>query len=88
MGKCKRAHSNVISFIISAIYCGKLDHVEYGGVKVKYYTVGSKAFFYCNKGYKLYGEPHRVCEYDGQWGGEYPVCKRKYPCIQDEHKDN
>ena len=45
---------------------------------MKSYIVGSKAYFYCNKGYKLYGEPHRVCEYDGQWGGEYPVCKRKH----------
>ena len=60
-----------------AIKCGDLDHIQYGSVKITTYTVGSKAHFHCDKGYKLYGEPWRVCQYDGQWGGKYPVCKRK-----------
>ena len=64
-------------FVFAAIKCGDLDHIQYGGVKITTYTVGSKAHFHCDKGYKLYGEPWRVCEHDGQWGGKYPVCKRK-----------
>ena len=63
---------------LTAIKCGDLDHIQYGGVRISTYTVGSKAHFYCNKGYKLYGEPWRQCLYDGRWGGKYPVCKRKH----------
>ena len=67
----------IYDFNTSAIKCGDLDHIQYGGVRTTTYTVGSKAHFYCNEGYRLYGEPWRQCQYDGKWGGVYPVCKRK-----------
>ena len=65
-------------FYVTAIRCDDLDNIEYGGVKLSSYHPGSRAWYYCNKGYKLYGDAHRQCLYNGEWDGKAPVCKRKY----------
>ena len=65
--------------IITAIICHKLAAIPYGGVKVSSYKHGSRAQYYCNKGYKLYGDEYVECLHTGYWGGKTPVCKRK--CI-------
>ena len=64
---------------ITAIYCPTLDDIKYGGVSLddKDRKADSKAHYYCNKGYKLVGDPWRKCQYDGYWGGKEPVCKRR-----------
>ena len=66
-----------MSFFITAIYCPNLYNIKYGGVKVSGKTPDSKAYYYCNKGYKLVGDPWRKCQYDGYWGGKEPVCKSR-----------
>ena len=62
---------------IAAIVCHDLDDIKYGGVKLSSKHYGSRAQYYCNKGYKLYGDEYRNCLYTGYWGGKAPVCKRK-----------
>ena len=63
--------------MIAAIVCHDLDDIKYGGVKLANKHYGSRAQYYCNKGYKLYGDEYRDCLYTGYWGGKAPVCKRK-----------
>ena len=35
---------------------------------------GSQLFYECNPGFTLLGNKMRVCEGDGWWSGESPVC--------------
>ena len=61
---------------VAAIPCPKVIAPEYGYVKVRGYGTGSKVVYYCQYGYKLYGDGHITCDY-GLWKGTPPVCKRK-----------
>ena len=63
--------------VFTAIKCPELDDIEYGGVKVTSNKVGSRANYYCRKGYKLVGDDHRVCLKTSYWSGMEPVCKRR-----------
>ena len=67
----------VVNNIYTAIKCRDLDDIRYGGVRLTGNKVGSRANYYCDKGYKLVGDDHRVCLKTGHWGGKMPVCKRK-----------
>lgn len=67
--------NNLCSY--TGITCPKIDAPDYGTVKVSDSTYGSRAVYVCNRGYELYGENYRTCEYNGKWGGKAPVCKRK-----------
>ena len=37
--------------------------------------VGSSAIYTCVSGYQLVGASNRVCQPDGKWSGEKPVCQ-------------
>ena len=73
-------YSNVNCLFITAIYCPVPDGIKYGVVRLddKDRKPDSKVHYQCNKGYRLYGNPWRKCQYDGYWGGKAPVCKRKF----------
>ena len=68
----------MLGFFIIGIICPHLDDLQYGSVNVSSYYPDSRVHYYCNKGYKLVGDPYRVCLYDGTWNKKTPVCKSKY----------
>ena len=68
----------MLGFFTKGIICPHLDDLQYGGVNVSSYYPDSRVHYYCNKGYKLVGDPYRVCLYDGTWNKKAPVCKSKY----------
>ena len=37
---------------------------------------GQEAFYVCDPGYVLMGDPSRSCRLDGAWSGTDPVCRR------------
>ncbi len=59
------------------VSCDPLMDIRSGKVVLTGTTVGSTATYSCNKGYVLFGEQTRTCQYSGQWSGEEPYCERK-----------
>ncbi|RWS04130.1 P-selectin-like protein [Dinothrombium tinctorium] len=60
--------------------CSALDAPEYGtkaGVCDEGAPVGSTCTFFCNNGYRLRGEQRLVCQPDGSWDEEIPICIRQ-----------
>lgn len=51
------------------IGCGKPPFLKNGYIKYKSTSVRSKAYHFCNKGYRLKGDHVRVCQYNGYWSG-------------------
>ncbi|XP_048467918.1 C4b-binding protein beta chain-like isoform X2 [Rhincodon typus] len=41
-------------------------------------TLGSKAVFYCDNGYRIVGRNYRMCEASG-WTGQVPTCEKISP---------
>ena len=56
--------------------CKDLDDPEYGEVWQSGTKVGSIAKYSCDKGFKLVGDSKRQCQYNGEWSGDEPVCKK------------
>lgn len=63
---------------IAAIACPKLEDLQYGLYIASGYTFGHEVRYKCKLGYILTGGAVRKCLATGKWGGEAPVCKRKY----------
>ena len=61
------------------INCSQLDNPMNGLVQVSGTTIGSRADYKCNSGFKLEGVAWRRCQDNGEWTGEAPVCKSKIP---------
>jgi len=59
------------------IDCGVLYAPANGAVELTGTFLGDKATYNCNPGYVLKRQAIRVCQVDGEWSGEEPVCKRK-----------
>ena len=59
------------------INCGFLSAPLYGNVQVRHTTVGSTATYFCDRGFVLIGYVSRICQSDGRWSGEAPICNRK-----------
>lgn len=54
--------------------CAVLTDPANGIVKFGSTSVGSTAAYACDKGYILEGSAVRVCQQDGAWSGQEPVC--------------
>ena len=61
------------------ITCSELQDPMNGLVQVNGTTIGSRADYKCNSGFKLEGVAWRRCQDNGEWTGEAPVCKSKMP---------
>ena len=61
------------------ITCSELEDPKNGSVRVSGTTIGSRADYKCNSGFKLEGVAWRRCLDNGEWTGEAPVCKSKIP---------
>ena len=40
-------------------------------------VAGSVATYFCDAGFELVGNSIRICEEDGNWSGEAPICAGK-----------
>ena len=67
-----------VTFELTALKCHRLSAPQYGRVRTKTYTVGSKSEYSCIYGYRLVGKSTRTCQYDEQWSGKAPICERMY----------
>ncbi len=74
---------HVLCKSLLGVDCGRLRDPRYGDVDFSTTTFESKATYSCNKGFILVGVKTRVCQANGKWSGDMPVCKRK--CIQSLH---
>ena len=57
------------------IRCGRLSNPTNGRVTISEDTVGGRATYTCNSGYDLFGSGIRICQNDGSWSGDEPVCE-------------
>lgn len=65
-------------------FCEKITPPAFGDVKcpkvrnlAAEFPPGSECYIKCYKGYKLDGDPVRVCNAEGQWSGKTGECIRK-----------
>lgn len=58
--------------------CGPLPNPDNGAVSHPNTVEGSSATYTCDEGFALDGEETRVCQGDGNWSGEEPVCLGMY----------
>ncbi|KAM4046128.1 zona pellucida sperm-binding protein 3 receptor-like isoform 1-T2 [Anomaloglossus baeobatrachus] len=70
--------SKIIEFC-RRVSCGSPGEVENGVVEMVDDMFQSKAFFSCNSGYMLVGNPYRECLEEGIWSGSIPTCQRSCP---------
>lgn len=56
--------------------CGRLRNIPFGSVRLTGTTVGSTARYVCVSGYQIIGNSVRVCQPNGEWSGEEPICRR------------
>lgn len=54
---------------LKTLFNGKFEMIPYN-------TFGAKVRYHCNDGYRLLGLAERVCQGDGYWYGEPPVCQK------------
>nr|XP_028567204.1 sushi, von Willebrand factor type A, EGF and pentraxin domain-containing protein 1 [Podarcis muralis] len=59
--------------------CEDPEFIENGNALYENNTVGSRAAYYCNRGYSLEGEPIAECTEAGTWSHPIPQCKPN-PC--------
>ncbi|XP_066469620.1 sushi, von Willebrand factor type A, EGF and pentraxin domain-containing protein 1 isoform X1 [Tiliqua scincoides] len=59
--------------------CDTPEVIENGKALYENNTVGSRAAYYCNRGYSLEGEPLAKCTDAGTWSHPIPLCKPN-PC--------
>ena len=73
---CVRAHSiaSIDNSHIDDKECPTLDDIPNGSVDMIGVTVGSTATYTCNDNYQLMGASTRMCQPDGTWSGEEPMC--------------
>ncbi|XP_043572598.1 complement decay-accelerating factor-like isoform X5 [Chiloscyllium plagiosum] len=54
--------------------CGNPGEILNGYYQADATTLGSKAMFYCDEGYRIVGTNYRLCTADG-WNGQVPTCE-------------
>lgn len=64
----------IINMFLIAIECGELAQPANGAVRVSGTRFGESARYSCTFGFILQGNEIRVCQIDGSWSGNVPVC--------------
>ena len=60
---------------ISVADCGFLMNPGNGVVTINGRTFGSTATYQCNEGFNLIGDMQRMCQNNGEWSGNEPICE-------------
>ncbi len=63
--------------------CRVLEAPANGQVSLSGTSVGSQAFYSCNKGFLLVGDGVRVCKAEGEWSYQAPVCQGEWVRVRD-----
>ena len=66
------------SLIVSysaAVNCGRLNAPGNGVIVVRDTTLGAVAIYTCDPSFRLVGVESRVCQENGSWSGETPICE-------------
>ncbi|XP_064382155.1 sushi, von Willebrand factor type A, EGF and pentraxin domain-containing protein 1-like isoform X4 [Halichondria panicea] len=70
--------------ICKRIRCPALKDPENGSVDDGDNLPGTIAKYTCDDGFRLVGSSKRLCQKDGSWAGEAPICKRiRCPALKD-----
>ena len=67
----------VLLSIYTDVMCEPLDDPENGHVSFDDLSFEAIAEYECDVGYVLDSDPIRVCEGDGVWSGNDPLCLRE-----------
>ena len=67
--------ANLTNITILNDDCETLSDPPYGQVILSGTTNGSMAMYVCDSRFVLTGDATRVCQDDGYWSGEEPVCQ-------------
>ena len=65
-----------VRVFLAVINCGELT-VENGNVDSDGTLLGAVVQYSCDETYVLEGPEQRICQNDGMWSGEEPVCTRE-----------
>ncbi|XP_072336377.1 complement decay-accelerating factor transmembrane isoform-like isoform X2 [Scyliorhinus torazame] len=57
--------------------CGHPGEIENGYYQASGTTLGNKAIYHCNEGYRQVGQSYRICTASG-WTGQVPTCEKDF----------
>ena len=60
---------------LTVIDCGRVQHPNNGSVVFTETVFTSSVTYSCDSGFLLIGDSTRVCQEEGQWSGDEPVCE-------------
>ena len=63
------------------VRCPPPESVPHGTYMPTGSTYGSVLRYACNRGYELHGDADHMCQANGSWSGDVPVCRR-IRCVQ------
>ena len=76
-------------YILLDVDCGNPSRIQNGKVTLAtnatYY--GATALYECEEHWQLDGVSRRLCQDDGTWSSEAPVCKGTYICLLSYYKN-
>ena len=62
-----------------AVDCGTLSEPANGGIDLSNGTLaGAVAIYTCDPSFRLIGVEFRLCQENGSWSGEAPICEGNY----------
>ena len=61
----------------ATVVCPTLPNPQNGRVSQRGNKPGDRASYTCNSGYELVGQSSRICQNNGQWSGDAPICESK-----------
>ena len=62
----------------AVVECEVLLAPANGRVGVPSNRFGSVAVYFCDDNFELDGDKSRTCQFNGQWSGTMPFCRRKW----------
>ena len=68
---------SILSYMYMSCFagCGNLTVPEFGELSLLSGTnVGSEALYNCTEGFELIESRTRVCQQNGEWSGDEPIC--------------
>ncbi|XP_043472287.1 sushi, von Willebrand factor type A, EGF and pentraxin domain-containing protein 1-like isoform X2 [Leptopilina heterotoma] len=60
--------------ICGRVKCGFPGYFPRGHIRGRSYLFGDEINYFCNEGYELKGNVHRICNSNGEWSGQQPFC--------------